>query len=201
MKFVARYFSKIFDWSKYDTYWLFNQCMSHWFVHIVNVVHTQHQGMLQRITRNTAIPNILVLIESFISLRNLRKLLAPCFISAAGSPRLLIKHFVLIRPDSTLQQGWPGIMPKCLTSQWAAAPSCIAIIPHQRSSQGPGTKSKESILSRTKLFNTVIAYIFFSFLYPVTLGKWNAGRVGELSWALFCIPMRNLGYPSWTSLF
>lgn len=58
------------------------------------------------------------------------------------------------------------------------APPCISIIPHPCSSQGPGTKSKESLLSRTKLFNAVISCIFF--IPPFAIGN-------ETWWKIWCV--------------
>lgn len=113
-------------------------------------------------------------------------------------PWLLIKHFVLISHISTLLQGWPPIMVKwaCSAEQCSQeqAPPCISIIPHPRSSQGPGTKSKESLLSVTKLFNTVISRIFF-IPSPFAIGT-------ETWWKIWCIVLHtNKGsgypYPSW----
>lgn len=113
-------------------------------------------------------------------------------------PWLLIKHFVLISHISTLLQGWPLIMVKWARSaeqcSQEQAPPCISIIPHPRSSQGPGTKSKEPLLSVTKLFNTVISRIFFIPL-PFAIGN-------ETWWKIRCIVSHaNKGsgypYPSW----
>lgn len=90
-------------------------------------------------------------------------------------PWLLIKHFVLISHISTLLQGRPLI-----TMEWARsaqqcsqeqAPSCISIRPRPRSSHGPGTKSKESLLSVTKLFNAVIYRIFFHSIPHLRVGN------------------------------
>lgn len=59
------------------------------------------------------------------------------------------------------------------------APPCISIISHPCSSQGPETKSKESLLSRTKLFNIVICHIFF---IPSLFAIGN-----EAWWKIWCI--------------
>lgn len=70
------------------------------------------------------------------------------------------------------------------------APPCISIILHPCSSQGPGTKSKESLLSITKLFNTVISRIFF-IPSPFAIGN-------ETWWKIWCIVLhtnKGLGYP------
>lgn len=58
------------------------------------------------------------------------------------------------------------------------APPCNSIIPHPCSSQGPGTKSKESLLSITKLFNRVISRVFF-IPFPFAAGN-------ETWWKIWC---------------
>lgn len=111
-------------------------------------------------------------------------------------PWLLITHFVLISHISTLLQGWP-----LLTMEWASsaqpcsqqqAPACISIMPRPRSSQGPGTESKESLLSVTKLFNSVIYRIFSHSICKEEM------RHGGKYEALFCILTRavDVSYPS-----
>lgn len=58
----------------------------------------------------------------------------------------------------------------------------------------PGTESKESPLSRTKLFNVVISRIFFIPSPPVFAGL-EMRHGGEKYDALLCILIRDLGYP------
>lgn len=58
----------------------------------------------------------------------------------------------------------------------------------------PGTESKESPLSRTKLFNVVISRIFFIPPPPRFRGAGNETRWEKYD-ALLCILIRDLGYP------
>lgn len=110
-------------------------------------------------------------------------------------PRLLIKHFVLISHISTLLRGWPLIMVKWACFSGAGgqeqAPPRISIILHPRSSQGPGAKSKESLLSITKLFNTVISRMFF-IPSPFAIGN-------ETWWKIWCVVLHTNKGP-WLSL-
>lgn len=97
------------------------------------------------------------------------------------SPQLLINHFVLIThfhtpPGMTSYYCEVGLLSSASSQE--QAPPCISIIPHPCSSQGPGTKSKESLLSRTKLFNAVISCIFF--IPPFAIGN-------ETWWKIWCV--------------
>lgn len=75
-------------------------------------------------------------------------------------------------------------------SQEQASP-CISIIPRPCSSRRRRTKSKQSLLSRTKLFNAVIDHVFF-LPSPFAIGN-------ETLWKIWCIVLHTNKGP-WISL-
>lgn len=125
---------------------------------------------------------------------NLRKLPGYLFYWSCSlcHSALSIKHFVLIRHIFHTPPGMTSYYAEVGSAQRSRQPGTSSFrasqsFPHPRSSQGPGTKSKESLLSRTKLFNAVISCIFFIPSPHLQFETWWRKNKYD---ALFCILTR-----------